>query len=382
MRSLSRTGIAGTLLVSAVGMAGGAAHAMSVTRAPFGTMPDGTRVDEYTLTNDAGMEVGVLTYGGIVQSVTVPDKNGEFEDVVLGFDRLEPYLDNAPYFGALIGRYGNRIAGGEFELGGETYRIPANNGPNALHGGPDGFDSRIWQARPIEGAEWVGVELSLLSRDGDMGFPGDLAVTVRYTLNQHNDLRIHYTALSDEPTVVNLTNHAYFNLAGAGEGDVLDQVAMINADRYTPVDETLIPTGRLAPVAQTPFDFRTPKAIGEQIRDDHVQLQRAEPEHGGYDHNWVLNTDGDLDALAARVVDPASGRALTFYTTEPGVQFYTSNFLDGSLAGKNGESYAHWGGFTLEAQHFPDAPNQSDFPSTRLEPGEPYHQTTVFHFSP
>ncbi|MFB4204674.1 aldose epimerase family protein [Arhodomonas sp. KWT2] len=378
MSYTARTGLAVVIAVATAGTV----HAMSVTRSPFGETPEGTPVYEYTLKNDAGMAVDVLTYGGIVQSIRVPDRNGRVEDVALGFDRLKPYLDNGPYFGALIGRYGNRIDGGTFTLDGETYHVPTNDGDNALHGGPEGFDSRVWQARAIEAPNRVGVELSLLSRDGDMGFPGDLAVTVRYTLNQHNDLRIHYTAISDAPTVVNLTNHTYFNLAGAGEGDVLDQVAMINADRYTPVDTSLIPTGSLAGVEGTPFDFRTPTRIGAHIRDDDPQLARTEPDQGGYDHNWVLNTGGSLDALAARVSDPVSGRTLTMRTTEPGVQFYTGNFLDGSLEGKNGKTYGHWGGFTLETQHFPDAPNHPDFPSTRIEPGEPYHQTTVFHFSP
>lgn len=364
-----------------MGIAAGPAQAMSVSSEPFGTTPDGTKVSKYTLENDEGMSVAILNFGGIVQSIRVPDENGNIEDVALGFDSLKPYLTNDPYFGALIGRYANRIAGGTFAIDGKTYQVPRNNGPNALHGGPEGFDSKVWNARPIEGDDWVGLELTLQSPDGDMGFPGTLSMAVRYTLNQHNDLRIHYTALTDKPTVVNLTNHVYLNMAGAGDGDILDQLAMINADQYTPVNKNLIPLGEHADVADTPFDFRTPTAIGARIRQDHPQLNRAEPDQGGYDHNWVLNTDGDLDALAARVVDPESGRAVEFYTTEPGVQFYTSNFLD-DLEGKGGETYVHWGGFTLEAQHYPDSPNQPDFPSTRLNPGEAYHQTTVYHFSP
>ncbi|WP_262927247.1 aldose epimerase family protein [Phytohalomonas tamaricis] len=362
---------------------GAVAHAATVDHAPFGKMPNGAQVEKYTLTNSHGMKVGIITYGGVVQSIEVPDKDGELADVVLGFDNLEGYLENGdPHFGALIGRYANRIAGGSFELDGQRYQIPTNDGDNALHGGPEGFDRQLWHAHSLKGNDWAGVELSYLSRDGEMGFPGDLAVTVRYTLNENNELRVHYSALSNKPTVVNLTNHSYFNLSGAGNGTVLDHEMMISASRYTPVNKNLIPTGELASIEGTPFDFRQPTPIGARIRNDNPQLNRAEPEQGGYDHNWVLDNPGQLMALAARVTDPHSGRQLELYTTQPGLQFYSSNFLDGSIKGKQGRSYQHWGAFALETQHFPDSPNQPKFPSTRLEPGEPYSQTTIFKFLP
>jgi aldose 1-epimerase len=341
---------------------------LSVHKELFGKLPDGTAIDKYTLTNDNGMSVGVITYGAIVQSIMVPDKNGKIEDIALGFDSLDGYtnpnyIKNCPYFGGTIGRYGNRIAKGQFTLDGKQYQIPVNNGPNALHGGTKGFDKEVWSASPIEGPSWVGVELNYFSPDGQMGFPGNLAVTVRYTLDNYNDLRIHYSAISDKDTIINLTNHTYFNLAGAGNGTILNQVAMINADRFTPVDSTLIPNGELEEVVGTPFDFLKPTAIGARIHDNDVQLKNAEPKQGGYDLNWVLNNPGNLNALAVRVTDPVSGRSVEMYTTEPGVQFYTGNFLDGTLKGIGG-IYDHWGAFTLEAQHYPDSPNQSSFPST------------------
>jgi aldose 1-epimerase len=359
---------------------------LSVHKELFGKLADGSVVDKYTLANDNGMSVGVITYGAIVQSVTVPDKNGKIEDVALGFDSLDGYtnpnyIENCPYFGGLIGRYGNRIAKGRFTLDGKQYQIPVNNGPNALHGGTKGFDKELWSASPIEGPNWVGVELNYFSPDGQMGFPGNLAVTVRYTLDNDNDLRIHYSAISDKDTIVNLTNHTYFNLAGAGSGTILDQIAMINADRFTPVDSTLIPSGEPEQVHGTPFDFLEPTAIGARIHDNNVQLKNAEPKQGGYDLNWVLNNPGKLIALAVRVTDPISGRAVEMYTTEPGVQFYTGNFLDGTLQGIGG-AYDHWGAFTLEAQHFPDSPNHSSFPSTELKAGQKYTQTTVYRFLP
>lgn len=358
-----------------------AAAGLDISQRPFGEMPDGTPVDLYALENTNGMQVNILTYGGIVQSIKTPDRNGYVEDIVLGYDSLQGYLDDTAYFGALIGRFGNRIAEGRFTLDGEEYSLPVNNGPNSLHGGTRGFDKRIWAASPIETGDHVGVELTYFSPDGEMGYPGNLAVTVRYTLDNDNELRIHYSAVTDKPTVLNLTNHAYFNMAGAGNGTILDQVAMINADQVTPVDETLIPTGELSEVEGTPLDFTTPHPIGSRIHEDNQQLTYAEPEQGGYDFNYVLNGGGDLDTLAARVSDPASGRMVEMYTTEPGVQFYTSNFLDG-VEGKDGNVYRHWGGFTLEAQHFPDSPNQPDFPSTRLDPGEKYNQTTIYKFLP
>jgi aldose 1-epimerase len=376
-------GLVGMCAFIMVGSGSAYAGGLWVRKEAFGKMADGTRVEKYTLSNVHGMEVSIITYGGAVQSIKVPDKDGKLGDVALGFDNLEDYLKaNNPYFGALIGRYGNRIAKGQFVLDGKTYQIPANNGPNALHGGPKGFDKQVWAATPITDSGWVGVELTYFSPDGQMGFPGNLAVTVRYTLNNDNELRIDYSAVTDKDTIVNLTNHTYFNLAGAGHGTILDQVAMMNGDKFTPVDKTLIPTGELQDVKGTPFDFTQPTAIGAWIQADNEQLKNAEPKQGGYDHNWVFNNPGNLSALAVRVFDPKSGRAVEMYTTEPGVQFYVGNFLDGSLKGKDGLTYEHWGAFTLEAQHYPDSPNQSKFPSTELKPGEKYSQTTIYKFLP
>jgi aldose 1-epimerase len=355
---------------------------LRVTKEIFGKMPDGALVAKYVLTNIHEVRVGILTYGGIIQSIVVPDKNGKLQDVALGFDNLDQYIKDSPYFGAIIGRYGNRIAKGQFKLDGKQYQVPTNDGPNALHGGPKGFDKEVWAASPIEDSNWVGVELTYLSPDGQMGFPGGLEVTVRYTLDNDNELAIHYSAVTDRDTVVNLTNHTYFNLAGAGSGNVLDQVAMINANEFTRVDNTLIPTGEIQDVRGTPLDFTKPIAIGMKIHSENELLKNAEPKQGGYDFNWILNNPGDRNALAARVTDPESGRTVEMYTTEPGVQFYTGNFLDGTLKGKNGLTYEHWGAFTLEAQHYPDSPNHINFPSTELRPGEKYTQTTIYKFLP
>lgn len=343
-------------------------------------MPDGSRVDRYTFTNAHQMEVSILSYGGIVQSIVVPDKNGKSGDVVLGFDQLEDYLKRSPYFGAIIGRYGNRVAHGRFTLNGKQYQIPTNDGPNTLHGGPDGFDKKLWQATAIKESNCIGVELAYLSPDGEMGFPGNLAVTVRYTINNENELRIEYSAVTDKDTIVNLTNHTYFNLAGAGNGTVLDTVGEINAGRFTPVDETLIPTGELQDTRNTPLDFTKPTAIGANILVNYEQLKRTEAKQGGYDFNWILNHPGDLGALAARFSDPGSGRTVEMYTTEPAVQFYSGNFLNGTLKGKGGATYAHWGAFTLEAQHYPDSVNHAHFPRTELATGEKYSQTTIYKF--
>ena len=347
----------------------------------FGTMPDGSKVDKYTFRNAGQMEVSIITYGGIIQSILVPDRNGQLADVVLGFDTLEDYILPHPYFGAIIGRYGNRIAQGRFTLKGKQYQVPINDGPNALHGGTEGFEKKLWQATPIEDPDGVGVELTYLSPDGEMGFPGNLTVTVRYTLNRENELRIQYSAVTDQETIVNLTNHTYFNLSGAGSGTVLDSAALINADRFTPINHLLIPTGELLEVKGTPLDFTTPTAIGAHIKSDHPQLKYAEEKQGGYDFNWILNHPGDLQALATRVTDPSSGRTVEMYTTEPGVQFYSGNFLNGTLKGKHGLTYAHWGGFCLEAQHYPDSVNHPHFPPTELAPGEKYSQTTIFKFA-
>lgn len=377
-RSPLLNGIALSLMISTLGAQ---AAGLSNQHGSFGKMPDGTAIEKYTLKNSQGMEAVVITYGGVLQSLLVPDKNGKLEDIVLGFDDVDGYIKNGNvYFGATIGRFGNRIAEGRFELDGTTYQVPQNDGSNALHGGPEGFDKRVWKAKPADEDGWVGVELSYVSPDGEMGFPGTLTTHVVYSLSEDNELRIQYRATTDKPTVLNLTNHSYFNLAGAGSPSILDQVATLHASRYTPVTQKLIPTGELPSVQGTPMDFLTPTAFGAHIKEDHKQLKFAEPKAGGFDFNWVLDTNGDLSKLAAEVLDPESGRRLLMYTTEPGVQLYTSNFLDGSIKGKGGKAYPHWSAFTLETQHYPDSPNQPDFPSTRLDPGETYTQTTLYKF--
>ncbi|HET7313547.1 aldose epimerase family protein [Salinisphaera sp.] len=350
---------------------------LAVIREPFGTTPEGGRVDRYVLTNRRGMRVAIVTHGARIQAIEVPDKNGHTADVVLGFDRLDDYLDAGnSYFGATIGPFANRIAGAAFELGGRSYRLSANENGNTLHGGERGFDRQVWAAVPIDENDTVGVELTHLSPDGDMGFPGNLAVTLRYTLDNANNLRLHYSAVADADTVINLTNHAFFNLAGAGNGTIREQLAMIHGEHVTAVDGALIPTGELTPVAGGAMDFTRPKPFGRDIADDALSAI------GGYDHNWVLAGAGDLNRLAVRAVDPASGRALEMYSTEPGVQVYTGNDFDGSLIGKNGAAYDCHGAFTLEAQHFPDTPHQPAFPGTTLASGEKYTQTTVYRFTP
>jgi len=349
----------------------------SVTRAPFGVTPGGDSVDLFTLTNPHGMEVRVMTYGGIIVSIKVPDRTGAFDDVVLGYDSLGGYLRSSPYFGAIVGRYGNRIAHGTFTIDGESYHLDKNNGPNALHGGVKGFDKVVWRAESIKHDSTVGVLLTHTSPDGDQGYPGTVQARVSYALTPDNKLIVSYHATTDKATPINLTQHSYFNLAGAGKGDILGHVMMINADRYTPVDSTLIPTGELAPVAGTPFDFRTPTAIGARIGQADQQLKNG----GGYDHNFVLNRNGDTLSLAARVLEPTTGRVLTVTTTQPGVQFYTGNFLDGTITGKGGHVYQRRYGFCLETQHFPDSPNHPTFPTTILRPGQEYQSQTVFRFS-
>lgn len=346
-----------------------------LAREPFGTLPDGTNVELFTLKNAAGMQVQITNYGGIVTSIKVPDRDGKIADVTLGFDTLQGYLRNSPYFGATIGRYANRIANAQFKLNGATYKLAANDGPNTLHGGIVGFDKTVWQADTFERDEEVGIVLTHVSPDGEEGFPGTLAAKVTFTLNAADELVFDYEATTDKPTVVNLTNHSYFNLAGEGSGDILSHQMMINADRYTPVDDKLIPTGELPEVAATPFDFRTPMPIGTHIAEDNEQLKRGR----GYDHNFVLNS-GDGMVLAARVKEPNSGRVMEVRTTEPGVQFYTGNFLDGTVTGKNGHAYQFRGGFCLETQHFPDSPNQDKFPSVVLQPGQQYKTRTVYAF--
>ncbi|MBC3256780.1 galactose mutarotase [Pseudomonas paralactis] len=372
------SGLALSMLITS-----GGAHAAGLTseHKPFGKTNDGTAVEQYVLRNSHGMQATVITYGGVLQSLKVPDKNGKLDDVVLGFDDVQGYQGGTAFFGATIGRFGNRLAGGAFELDGKRYQVPLNDGPNSLHGGAQGFDKQVWHAEPVKDKDSVGVTLTYLSRDGEMGFPGNLKTEVTYRLNDKNELHIDYKATTDKPTVLNLTNHSYFNLAGAGNGDILKQVATLHASHYTPVNATLIPTGELAPVKGTPMDFLKPTPIGQHIKADHPQLKFAEPKQGGFDFNWALDTKGDVKQLAAQVHDPESGRRLQLYTSEPGVQFYTSNFLDGSVKGKGGKTYQHWSGFTLETQHFPDAPNQPGFASTRLNPGQTYTQNTIFKFT-
>ena len=349
-----------------------------VTVAPFGTTPDGEGASVYTLTNARGMEVRVTDWGGVVLSISVPDREGTVEDVTLGFDTLAPYTTGeSPYFGALVGRYGNRIAGGRFSLDGRTYTLATNNGPNHLHGGERGFDKRLWTAEPFETDSTAGLVLTRTSPDGEEGYPGALDVRVTYTLTDDDALAFAYQATTDAATPVNLTQHTYFNLAGPG-GDVLGHELTLDAGAFTPVDSTLIPTGEVRPVAGTPFDFREPRAIGERIGADDEQIRYG----GGYDHNWVLDREGEAGLVrAARLYDPSSGRAMEVWTTEPGVQFYSGNFLDGSLTGRGGVAYAYRSGLALETQHFPDSPNQAAFPSTVLRPGETYRSRTVYRFS-
>lgn len=345
-----------------------------VTKQPFGKTPDGTPVDIYTLKTSA-LEAHIITYGGIVQSLKVPDKKGKIGDIVLGFDTLDGYTDgakpNPAFFGALIGRYGNRIAGGQFTLDGTTYHIPQNDGTNALHGGTKGFDKVVWTGKEIP----HGVELTYVSKDGEMGFPGTLTAVVRYTVIG-SELKIDYSATTDKDTVLNLTNHSYFNLAGQGNGDILKDLVKINASHYTPVDANLIPTGELASVEGTPFDFRKPTAVGARINDNNEQLTLAH----GYDHNWVLDSGGKFSE-AAEVYEPTSGRVLEVLTDQPGVQFYTGNFLDGTLVGKDGKTYVHRAALCLETQHFPDSPNHPKFPSTELKKGQRFHSVTIFRFT-
>jgi aldose 1-epimerase len=345
-----------------------------VTSEPFGKTPDGTPVEIFTL-SDGAYEARIATYGGVVVSLKVPDRNGKPADVVLGFDNVDGYVANFngssdAFFGALIGRYANRIAHGSFTLDGQKYSLPLNNGANSLHGGPHGFNNVVWKAKPIAN----GVELSYLSKDGEAGYPGNLTATVRYTLIK-GDLRIEYSATTDKDTVVNLTNHSYFNLAG--QGDILNHQLTLRASRFTPVDAGLIPTGELKPVEGTPFDFRKPTTVGARINASDEQLHLGR----GYDHNWVLDNNSGKLAEAAEVYEPTSGRVLKVLTDQPGIQFYSGNFLDGSIKGKGGTPYQLHAALCLETQHFPDSPNHPDFPTAELKPGQTYHTTTVFSFS-
>lgn len=343
----------------------------------FGTTPQGSPVELYTFTNAHGLEVRAITFGGIIVSLKVPDKSGHLDDVTLGYDSLAGYIENPTYFGAIIGRYGNRIAGAKFPLDGKTYSLAANNGPNSLHGGIRGFHKVIWKAEPFQNAHGTGLVFTYTSKDGEEGFPGNLNVKVTYTLTDKDELIFDYEATTDKATPVNLTQHTYFNLAGEGHGDILGHHVKLNAEKFTPVDKTLIPTGELRPVKGTPFDFTQATAIGARINDKDEQIVLGK----GYDHNFVLHRNGSGLELTARVHEPGSGRVMEVYTTEPGVQFYSGNFLDGTLTGKKGHVYKQRYGFCLETQHFPDSPNQPSFPSAILRPGQTYRSQTVYKFS-
>jgi aldose 1-epimerase len=367
-----------TLTAVSLGLSGcstsGPSKSDGIAEKPFGT-DDGLPVTLYTLHNRNGVSVSICNYGGLVTSIKVPDRNGKFGDVVLGYNNVADYIKSSPYFGALVGRYGNRIAKGKFTLDGQEYTLATNNPPNALHGGLKGFDKVMWQAHPVESDSGPSLELTYFSKDGEEGYPGNLAVKAVYTLTEDNALKLEFTATTDKDTVVNLTHHSYFNLAG--KGTILDHVVMINADKFTPVDSTLIPTGELRPVEGTPFDFRTPTAIGARIGQNDEQLKFA----GGYDDNWVINDYTGAVRLMARVTEPTTGRVLEVLSSEPGLQFYTGNFLDGTLKGKGGWVYQFRDAFCMEPQHFPDSPNHPEFPSVVLKPGAVYHNTIIYRFS-
>ncbi len=348
-----------------------------ITAVPFGSLPDGRQATLYSLVSPSGMTMTITDYGGIITSLTAPDRDGILEDIVLGYDNLEAYLEETPYFGAIIGRYGNRIAGGRFSLGGETFELAVNNGENHLHGGLKGFDKVLWDAEPFSDGDDRGIVFSYVSVDGEEGYPGELSVEVTYRLTSDDRVVFTYEATTDEATPINLTQHSYFNLAGPSSGSILHHELMLSAESFTAIDVGLIPTGEIRSVEGTAFDFRTPVAIGERIGSGGEQLDFGL----GYDHNFVLSDTTEGLRLAARVFEPESGRIMTVFTTEPGIQFYSGNFLDGSLIGKNGNPYEYRSGFCLETQHFPNSPNQSDFPSTILRPGELYSTQTVYAFS-
>ena len=358
-----------------VGCASAPKGASPITHEPFGQTKEGVPVEIYTLRNAKGAEARICTYGGIVVSLTMPDREGHYGDVVLGYDNLNGYLEKSPYFGALIGRYGNRIGKAKFTLDGQQYTLSTNDGPNMLHGGFKGFDKVVWEAKPLASREGPGVRLHYLSKDGEEGFPGNLDVTADYTLTEGNELRVEFSAYTDKDTVVNLTHHSYFNLAG--KGDILNHTVMIDADKFTPVDSTLIPTGELRPVDATPFDFRIPTTIGARIGQDDEQLKFGK----GYDHNWVINKPLNKYGLMARVTEPTTGRVLEVLSTEPGLQFYSGNFLDGTITGKGGRVYQFRNGFCMEPQHYPDSPNKPGFPAVVLKPGETFHNIIIYKFS-
>jgi aldose 1-epimerase len=383
MKHYIKTSLAAGLLAAAVAgcTTTGSENASSITKSDFGKTPDGQAVELYTLKNSKGAEARIMTYGGIMEKLMMPDRNGKLQDVVLGFDSLSGYTDtnytaHCPYFGALIGRYGNRIGGAHFNLEGQTYTLANNNNGNTLHGGIKGFDKVVWAARPSVTSHGPQLVLAYLSRDGEEGFPGTLEVTAIYTLTDDNEIKVEFSAKTDKATVCNLTDHSYFNLAGQGNGDILNHLVYINSDKTTPVDNLLIPTGQLADVAGTPFDFRTPTAIGARINDPNPVLQYGP----GYDHNWVINNPLGKFGLQARVSEPTSGRVLEVWSDQPGLQFYAGNFLDGTLIGKDGKAYQRRSGFCMEPQHFPDSPNKPNFPSVELKPGDTYHCTIVYRF--
>ncbi len=349
---------------------------VTITKSNFGTMPDGQVIDKYTMKNTKGMEVDVINYGGIITSIKAPDKDGKYENVVLGFDNLNQYVKETPFFGAIIGRYGNRIAKGQIEIDGTSYQLDVNDGPNHLHGGVKGFDKVVWSAKEIAGDEGNALELTYVSKDGEGGYPGTLTAKVIYTLTDDNELEIAYEATTDKKTIVNLTQHSYFNLSGNFANTILDHELTINSDTLVPVDNTLIPTGELTSVEGTPFDFTTAKVIGNDINNDDVQLERGK----GYDHCWVLNDQGTFREVA-KVYHPGTGRIMEVYTSEPGIQFYSGNFLDGTLPMPGGGTYGHRTGLCLETEHYPDSPNQPNFPSVILEPGNVYKTATTYKFT-
>ena len=367
--------LAGLTALALAGCASPAGPPAQITKTAFGTLPDGTAVDLYILRNNSGAEARICNYGGIVTSLKVRDRGGKFGDVVLGYDQLAGYLKASPHFGCLTGRYANRIAKGRFTLDGKTYPLAVNNGPNHLHGGLKGFDKVVWTARPFQSSLGPALELKYLSRDGEEGYPGNLSVTALYTLTHDNALRLDFTATTDKATVCNLTHHSYFNLIGSG--DVLNHEVTIFADKFTPVDATLIPTGELRPLDGSPLDFRQAQKIGARINQADEQLKLG----NGYDHNYVLSKPAGQLGLAARVYEETSGRVMEVLTTEPGVQFYTANGLDGSITGKGGWVYQARNGFCFEPEHFPDSPNQPTFPSCVLRPGQTYKNTIIYKFS-
>ncbi len=375
---LSNHAVAALVVLMACGLGAVSAAAASITHAPYGTLPDGRQVDLYTMQNANGVTVKFLSLGGCITEIDIPDRKGDAGNIVLGHDGLQGYNSNTGYFGAIVGRYANRVAKGSFSLNGQTYHLPINNGANSLHGGTEGFNLQVWQVTPRSAADNASAVLTYTSPDGQDGYSGTLTVQVTYTLDDSNALRIEYQAATDKPTVLNLTNHSYFNLDGNGSGSALHQLLQINADSYTPTDATQIPTGEIAKVAGTPMDFRVLRPIDSQIRTPFQQIILAH----GYDHNWVLNKTqpGEL-SFAARAYSPHTGRILEVYTTEPGVQVYTGNGLQGTLTGSSHTLYRQGDGYTFETQHFPDSPNQPGFPSTMLNPGQVFHSTTVFRFS-